>query len=431
MRDGRVGCAWPGRLVRTFVVLLVAWVCVLAGQVSAQEMPDPKQMSGIPRPVTDLPSGSLSVRLIKGDLSNNIAGHPVELHVGDTVQTVKTDGAGRAQFDKLPSGATLKAVAVVDGERLESQEFPAPVQGGIRLMLVATDKEKEQRAALEAKAPAISGQVVIGGESRIVIEPGEESVSVYYIFEILNNARAPVNPPTPFAFDLPSGMVGTGIMQGSTPRATASGVHVKVDGPFPSGKTIVEVGGSLPVTSGTLQFQQTFPAIYEQPVLIAKKEGALKVFSPQFDRMQESVVDGGTAVIVGAGSALAAGQPVSITLSGLAHHSDVPGTVALSLALGIAVLGAIAALRPGDPKERSNERKRLTTRREKLLQDLVRVEQEHRRGRLEEGAYSARREDLVSSLEHVYAALDVDESGADLMPRPGLSETAGQRGASS
>ena len=109
------------------------------------QMPDPKQMSGIPRPVTDLPDGSLSVRLIQGDLSNNIADHPVELHIGDKVQTVKTDEAGRAQFDSLPPGATVKAVAVVDGERLESQEFPAPAQGGIRLMLVATDKEKERQ----------------------------------------------------------------------------------------------------------------------------------------------------------------------------------------------------------------------------------------------------------------------------------------------
>src|SRR5690349_24172505 len=38
-------------------------------------------ISGIPRPVTDLPNGSISVRLIRGDLSNNIPNHPVDLHV--------------------------------------------------------------------------------------------------------------------------------------------------------------------------------------------------------------------------------------------------------------------------------------------------------------------------------------------------------------
>ena len=135
-------------------------VAVLTPVLGAQfQMPDPRQMSGIPRPVDDLPARSVSVRLIRGDLSNNIANHPVDLEVNGKVQTVKTDEAGRAQFDGLPPGATLKAVAVVDGERLESQEFPAPAQGGIRLMLVATDKDKESKAAAEASAPAIQGQV--------------------------------------------------------------------------------------------------------------------------------------------------------------------------------------------------------------------------------------------------------------------------------
>ena len=52
---------------------------------------------------------------------------------------MKTDEAGRAQFDNVPAGSSVKAVAIVDGERLESQEFQAPAQGGIRLLLVATD----------------------------------------------------------------------------------------------------------------------------------------------------------------------------------------------------------------------------------------------------------------------------------------------------
>src|SRR6516162_4541745 len=73
-------------------------ICAFASlaQLSAQfQMPDPKQMSGIPRPVDDLPAGSISVRLIRGSLSNNIAGHPVDLRVAGKVRTVKTDDNGR------------------------------------------------------------------------------------------------------------------------------------------------------------------------------------------------------------------------------------------------------------------------------------------------------------------------------------------------
>src|SRR4051812_15778247 len=92
------------------ILFVGLFLCVLSvlhgGEVYAQfQMPDPKQMSGIPRPVDDLPAGSVSVRLIRGRLTNNIAGQPVDLHVGGNVQTVKTDEGGRAQFDKLPAGA--------------------------------------------------------------------------------------------------------------------------------------------------------------------------------------------------------------------------------------------------------------------------------------------------------------------------------------
>src|SRR5262245_66504251 len=112
-------------------------LCVLCGGalVHAQfQMPDPKQMSGIPRPVDDLPAGSISVRLIRGSLSNNIANHPVELHVGSKAQTAKTDASGRAQFDKVPADVPVKATADVDGEHLESQEFRARTDGGLRLL---------------------------------------------------------------------------------------------------------------------------------------------------------------------------------------------------------------------------------------------------------------------------------------------------------
>src|SRR5690242_10018753 len=118
------------------IALAIAGTTSLLAQF---QMPDPKQMAGIPRPVTDLPDASISVRLIRGQLSNNIASHLVELHYANgRVLKVNTDEAGRAQFDKLAPGV-VKATADVDGEHLESQDFEVPKQGGIRLMLVATD----------------------------------------------------------------------------------------------------------------------------------------------------------------------------------------------------------------------------------------------------------------------------------------------------
>jgi hypothetical protein len=365
------------------------------------QMPDPKQMAGIPRPVDDLPAGSVSVRLIRGQLSNNIAGHPVELYVGDKVMTVNTDDAGRAQFDKLPAGTTVQAVAVVDGERLESQQFPAPAQGGIRLMLVASDKA----AAQNAGKPAKSGQVMLGGDTRIVLEPGDEVLDVYYLLEIVNSASEPVNPATPFRFDMPAGAQGTTLMDGSSPLAKTTGSHVTVNGPFPPGRTMVQVACQLPVTSAAMDVVQSFPADLDRLAVLVRKVGDTKLASAQIQQ-QRDIPNEGQVIIGAMGGPVAAGRPIALTISELPHHSEAPRWIALSLAALIVVAGVWAAGRTRDPIAQESERKRLIARREKLLADLVRLENEHRNGRGDRARYTSRREDLIASLEHVYSALD-------------------------
>jgi len=379
--------------------------------VSAQlAMPDARQMSGIPRPVDDLPAGTVSVRLVRGDLSNNIVNHPVELHVGGNVNVVRTDEAGRAQFSGLPPGAALKAVAVVDGERLESQEFPAPAGGGVRMLLVATDKEKEARTAAAASAPATTGQVTIGGESRFVVEPdGEERVRVYYILDIVNTAQAPVNPSTPFTFDTPAAALGTTIMDGSSPQATANGTRVRVAGPFPPGSTLVQAAYALPVSGASVEISQAFPATLEHLAVVVKKVGEARLSSPQLARQQDMPANGELYIAATGTGAIPAGQPVVLRVTDLPHHSAVPRWIALSIAMGIVVAGAWAARRP-DPDQRGGERKRLIARREKLFQDLIRLESDRRRGRGDQSRYAARREELVSALEHIYGALDSDDT---------------------
>jgi hemoglobin-like flavoprotein len=53
----------------------------------------------------------------------------------------------------------------------------------------------------------------------------------------------------------------------------------------------------------------------------------------------------------------------------------------------------------------------LLGRREKLFADLVRLEHDHRGGKVDPDKYAERRERLVSALEQVYGALD-DETVA-------------------
>jgi len=407
-------CATPA----LYATLILCVLCGNSAQLNAQfEMPDPKQMSGIPRPVTDLPDGAVSVRLIRGSLSNNITNHPVELHVGSNVQTAKTDASGRAQFSGLTPGATLKAVAVVDGERLESQEFPAPSQGGVRLILVATDKTKKSEPV---PTEPVSGQVALGGESRIVLEPGEEAVQLYYVLDIVNSARAPVTLATPFMFDMPTGAVGTVVMEGSSPQANVTGTRVRVQGPFAPGRTSVQIAGELPAPTGTLQLTQRFPAPLERLAVIVKKVGSTTLNSPQIANQRDLTAEGQTFILA-SGGIVAAGQPVVLSLGELPHHSGAPRVIALSLVVAIVGVGVWGSRRPDDTAARVVEHRRLIARRDKLFNDLVRLEREHGNGRGNQARYATRREELMAALEHIYGALDGDDTGPDPANRAGLA----------
>lgn len=401
---------------------VLSFLCVLCVEsvVQAQpQMPDPRQMAGIPRPVTDLPDGSISVRVVRGSLTNNIADQVVELRVGGKVLRAKTDAAGRAQFDRVTPGGSVRAAADVDGEQLESQEFPAPAQGGVRLLLVATAASKPE--STEPNTAAGLGQVVIGSNSRIVIEPADEAIQLYYLLEIVNRAGTPVTTATPFTFDMPSDASGCGLLDGSSSLASLKGTKVSVQGPFPPGATPLQVSCGLPTTTGSLEVEQRFPATAEQLAVIVKKMGDTKVTSPQLARQQQ-LTTRGEAYIAATGPAVAAGQPISLSLTDLPHHSPVPRWIALFLAAAIVALAVWASARTSNAAEiRTVQRERLTTRRSRLLDELTRLEHDHRSGRVEPRRYVARREELIGLLEQIYGALDDDDTGPGPADRAGLA----------
>src|SRR5690349_6649407 len=336
--------------------VLCSSLCVLcAGREAAGQfqMPDAREMSGIPRPVDDLPNGAISVRLIRGSLSNNIVNHPVKIVGGAKELTVKPDENGRAQFSDVTPGATVKAVADVDGEHLESREFPAPTRGGIRLMLVATDKSKPAAAP----TPAVSGVVTIGSQSRIVVQPNDENVEFYYLLDVSNNSTNPVNPPALFVIDLPKGASGMTIMEGSSPQAKVKGTSIVVDGPFAPGHTFVQAAYMLSGEGGTIDIAQKFPATIEQLAVIVKKVGETTLSSPQIKDVRQMPADN-DVFLAGQGGELKAGQPLLLTISGFPHHSSAPRTIALFLAVAIAAIGFWAASRPVDGGAAAAQRKR-------------------------------------------------------------------------
>ncbi len=138
-------------------------------------MPDARMMSGIPMPMADLPAGTVSVRVVRGEISSVLPNQPVDLIVNGATRTAKTDADGRAQFAGLTAGASAQAVTVVDGERLESQMFPIPAAGGVRLLLAASGTAA---AGARPTATPVTGSVTFGGDSRVAIEFDDDTMSV-------------------------------------------------------------------------------------------------------------------------------------------------------------------------------------------------------------------------------------------------------------
>lgn len=198
------------------IALLVA--CVLVAPALQAQMPDARQMSGVPLPVADLPSGTVTVRVVRGAMTNVIPGQLVELTGGPSALSAKTNDAGRAEFTGLQPGTRVKAATTVNGERLESQEFAVPAAGGIRVALVATDPQLQQQAdrqRQQAESAAQAGTVVLSDRSRFVFEMGDEALNSFALFEIVNAAQVPVKTANPIVFDLPSSALGAGLLEGS------------------------------------------------------------------------------------------------------------------------------------------------------------------------------------------------------------------------
>lgn len=401
--------SWGRRILTG--ILLVAGAVVASAQVP---MPDLRQMAGMPLPSADLPDGTVSVRLVREALSNNLVDHPVELHLGDRVVTARTDETGRAQFSGLRAGATAHAVAVVERERLESRSFTVPARGGVRILLVAGLGARE--APRPPGEPPAPGAVALGGDSRFVIELDEEAVRVYGLLDLVNPARAPVTTSGPIVFEMPRGAQGTSLLEGSSPQATANGPRVTVTGPFQPGTTPVRFAYLLPYAGSRLEIAQPLPVALDNVAVIVERWEGLRVTSPQIARIQEFSASG-RRLLFGDGPGLPAGGSLHLTLDGLPHPPAWPRLLALALA-GVVILWGLFTAAGGTAAPGAASRRALETRREKLFDELVRLELASRTRSLDEARYRRRREELLARLEHIYAELDGASAG--LATRSGL-----------
>ena len=180
-------------MIKRTLLLLLVFAAPTVAQIA---MPDPSVINGKALPAGELQTGTITVRVVRESIGNNIVGQQVDVTVNGETRKAVTDEQGRAEFKGLPAGANGHADATVDGERLQSDPFVVPSSGGLRVILVAGIKQAEERKKKEeaeaAAAPPVKGTVVLGGIHMSTI-PSFDYALIYgerVLRSVANNTRA-------------------------------------------------------------------------------------------------------------------------------------------------------------------------------------------------------------------------------------------------
>jgi uncharacterized protein GlcG (DUF336 family) len=316
-----------------------------AAASAGPQMPPLSQMNGRSLPAPDAPAGSATVRVMRQTLGNNVVGQEVTLTDagGATVATRTTDDGGRATFEGLRPGTAYTAVAVVSGERLVSQPFTQPPSGGVRVVLVAglgtAGPPAPGAAPAIAAKPAPPGSIVLGTQTRMIVEHADEFVEVFVLADLVNTTDGPVSLPSPIVFTPPTDALGTAVLEGST-AAALDGGRIVVKGPLPSGPTSIQFGYRLPSDTGRVSIAQAYPVGGPMSSVIVRKQDATTITVGGERQRRDTQLEGRDYVIVTT-AAIQPTTPIDVTITGLPARSRWPLRVALSLAALIVLAGVV------------------------------------------------------------------------------------------
>ena len=238
--------AWRANCLASLTLASAMLVVAAPVTAVAQVMPNPRQMSGIPLPSSDLPTGTISVRVIRGTFANNVSGVPVEFTAGGRTTTVATDSSGRAQTSGWAAGSRVIVRTVVDGERSVARDHRRRWRCPDHATSAAPGSTTAAPGAPAGPAPSVTPVPSVLGQSRLVIDFVDDRLRVFYVMDVVNGAAGPVDIGGPLIFDLPRTARGVSLLEGTTKQATANGPRVTVVGPFAPGSTSVSFGYELP-----------------------------------------------------------------------------------------------------------------------------------------------------------------------------------------
>jgi hypothetical protein len=184
------------------------------------------------------------------------------------------------------------------------------------------------------------------------------------------------------------------------------GRFVSITGPIAPGSTPVRLAYFLPPAGPDRTLSQALPAAWPQVRVIMTRAAGARISSPQFASATDMAGGDGQAFTLGSGPALAAGQELSLALTGLPSRSRVGRNLSLGLAVLVLLAGAWAAVSARTASGDVSRRAALVERRDRLMADLVRLEEQYRAGTVDQRRHATRHEELVAQLERVYGELD-------------------------
>jgi hypothetical protein len=124
------------KLASILVSVLLGVTAVTSIATVSPVAAQPAAAIGRPLPDGNLPTGTISVRVVAGSPSSPVVGADVTMLVNGESRMARTDASGRATFGGLPAGAAVQArITDEDKKDILSEPFPVPDEGGVRVML--------------------------------------------------------------------------------------------------------------------------------------------------------------------------------------------------------------------------------------------------------------------------------------------------------
>jgi|MudIll2142460700_1097286.scaffolds.fasta_scaffold07532_2 hypothetical protein len=122
--------------MKRFILLALLAGAVVSVPSYETAYAQPAAALGKPLPDGQLPTGTISVKVVAGGPANVVVGADVTLLVNGEARVARSNSDGRAMFPDIPAGAQVQAKIVdADNKEVTSEVFPVPASGGVRVML--------------------------------------------------------------------------------------------------------------------------------------------------------------------------------------------------------------------------------------------------------------------------------------------------------